>query len=1125
MTPSGTAPLVVAKSGSQKQCQSPSLPDQQDRMHQNVMSLPFSITPTSNMSPAGPSLSTTPAFTSLQSSPEGPRGRNRPLSHPPTPLQLPEPTEPVPIPFSPSAMSEAVALNKGPSLMRILSRGAANKLARRRQSSNHVTNRDRSSGPVVLRRRSDSKTGVELDMGFLGSGSGPEGDDYNVADDLISLHGLGLSGEGISLSSGRATPEILRAQGGIAPAVPQTLQDGTMLWKVTKRKKKKLRFILDAGSAKVFWDASNVSKRFYIDDIQQIRLQSEARNYREEFQASAEEEPRWFTIIYTDQNRVKGRPLKSIHLIAPDQHTFELWTSTLNDLSRYRHELMAGLVGSGQEEKTLRGHWNREMAKIFNGAPHADDEEYLGFSEVERLCRGLHLNCSQNLFRAHFIKADADSTGYLNFYGFKDFVRRLKERMDINEIYQAIKSENPQGLNLGWFLQFLRDTQRIDVESNRAHWVKVFTKFVRKSDSNPLITQDAFDDSLLRMDFAAFSNFLSSTHNNILTLQTPEGKLDRPLNEYFISSSHNTYLLGRQVNGKSSIEAYIRALQQACRCVEIDCWDGPDGRPIVLHGRTMTSSVLFSDCISIIGKYAFTESPYPLIISLEVHCNDEQQQVMVDIMIKTLGERLVRLPYMNNPTALPSPEDLRHRILIKVKAGGDPIVSADLPAGRRDRSFSSPFSRPQILDNSVIPNGPVLSSPPSMSPSEQGSFRIGGRSSTAATSMSSATDESDAAQVSTPSRRQPPKRKSKIIQSLGDLGVYARGLKFNDFSSVESKTYNHIFSFAERRLEGLCRDPETKVELETHNMHHLMRIYPSGFRVKSTNPDPLAFWRRGAQMVALNWQTYDLGMQINGAMFACGSDRLGYALKPQELRPADPLQEPSRESASFGMGKIHRKLVRFSVDMISAQQLPQPRGTRPDETLDPYIEIELFSADDKAKGVASGKGGQDASARNGMSGIGSPHRRRTHVVPSNGYNPVFNENFNLSLETKYPDLVFVRWSVWDSQDGHNYNTNANSEPLATFVAKLSSLEQGYRHLPLHDHNGDQFLFATLFCKVKKKEPIIIEKDDPVAEKIGRFGKIGHFGHSVFKRTLSVEKTPPKNGMKSKRSERKSSREE
>ncbi|MCJ1224542.1 Phospholipase C [Toensbergia leucococca] len=958
-----------------------------------------------------------------------------------------------------------------------------------------------------MRRRSNSKVGAEADVTWIE----PElqGADEEIFEDHLPTYGLGLSTDGIASEQEIDPPKKLRTQGGIAPVVPLILRRGTVLTKVTKRKRKMLTFVLDTDSAKVSWNLQDSSKRFYIDDIQQIRLQSEARNYREEFQVPVESEPRWFTIVYADQDRAKGRPVKTMHLIAPNQHVFELWTSTLDDLSRYRHELMTGLVGSGQDEKTLRGHWKREMAKLHGEASHSEDEESLDLGGVERLCRSLHINCSKTLIRDQFNIADASSSGYLSFNEFKDFVRKLKERQDIGKIYKSITARTPDGLSLNHFLHFLQHTQGIDVESNRAHWLKMFIKFVRKADLKTHITQDATDDPSMHMGSEAFSAFLSSTHNNVQVNKTPVVKLDRPLNEYYISSSHNTYLLGRQVAGSSSTEAYIRALQRACRCVEIDCWDGPDERPIVSHGRTMTTSVLFSDCISVIGKYAFVESPYPLILSLEVHCNSQQQQVMVDIMIKELGDRLVREPYMTNAFSLPSPEDLRNRILVKVKAGEDPhVMSSDLPIGRRQRSFSSPFSRPQVLDNSLIPNGPALSSPPSISPSDHSSSTWGiGRGSMTTTSMSSATDDSDAAQAGAlRPKRTKTKRKSKIIKSLGDLGVYSRGLKFQDFTLAESKTYNHVFSVAERQFEGLCSDQDTKAQLEKHNMRYLMRVYPSAFRMRSTNPDPLVFWRRGTQMVALNWQTYDLGMQMNEAMFASGPDRSGYVLKPQELRQSSSTQELAQDLPTSKIGRIQKKLIRFSVDMISAQQLPLPRGLGLSEALNPYIEIEMFSAEDKAKGVAFGEGGQDASARNGMSGIGSPHRRRTLVVPKNGYNPVFNDQFKLSLETKYPSLVFVRWTVWDSQDGRNYNSNASNDPLATFTAKLSSLEQGYRHLPLYDHNGDQFLFATLFCKIRKEEPVTIEREDPITEKGGR---LRAFSQALFKRTLSVEKRAAK----------------
>ncbi|OXV09508.1 hypothetical protein Egran_02727 [Elaphomyces granulatus] len=1011
-------------------------------------------------------------------------GSNNTLASP-VPLELGESVMAVPCTLTPTDIIGPNSNSKGANLMRRFSRGAANKLTRRRPSASQNDKRDHSSGPVILRRPSDSKVGP------------CSGRDCSIEDEDHENFDLCYGSDATSLNSEHQV-QLTRDVGGIAPKVDSALSRGTVLTKVTKKKTKQVRFFLDLDAAKVFWDLSNPAKRFYIDDIKEVRVGPDACNYREEHQISHETESRWFTIIFADPDRSNRRPAKTMHLISPDEYTLDLWTSTLKHISRYRIGLMTGLAGSGQSESVLKAHWQREMSRLFPQGLRPGETASLDLMAVESVCRSLHINCSKNMLHAQFSRADAAGNGKLDFSEFKDFISRLKDRKDLKAIFRNIANNPREGLTFPEFLEFLRDIQK-EVDLDMHYWRSIFEKSVRRSRSRVQTPLEPVDGQIpQRMNFDAFSSYLRSDSNGIFSSRAPRLRFDRPLNEYFISSSHNTYLLGRQVAGASSTEAYITALQQGCRCVEIDCWDGADGRPIVLHGRTMTSSVLFADCILVINRYAFLSSDFPLILSLEVHCCQDQQYAMVKIMKDVLGDQLVLEPLLANCPILPSPEDLKHRILVKVKTSEEPDEGDNLlfdtppPSGRK-RSSSSPFMRAATLDSLSLQACPPLSSPPTMGPADgAGPFWTPGRRSFTTTSMSSATEDSDGALTSVKVKKK-KRQTSKISKPLSDLGVYTRGYKWHSFMSAESKRFNHVYSFAEGSFDNIYRDADTKTLVENHNKKFLTRVYPSRYRVRSSNFDPNQYWRNGVQMVALNWQTYDIGMQMNLAMFAAGTDRTGYVLKPNNLR---------YPSSSLDSDRRPRMLVHFEIEIISAQQLPRPRSMGPDDNINPYIEMEVLTADDRGQSLVSGEGGTVVSARNGTTGIGQPHRRRTKIEQSNGYSPIFNDRFKLSLETRYPDLIFIRWMVWNSPDGRSAG-GSNSIQLASFTAKLSSLSQGYRYLPLYDGSGDQYLFSTLFCEITKEDPVPTQRldlEELKADRVGIFRQIG-----LFKRGSSIER--------------------
>ncbi|NXR25285.1 PLCZ1 phosphodiesterase, partial [Cinclus mexicanus] len=616
----------------------------------------------------------------------------------------------------------------------------------------------------------------------------------------------------------------------------------------------------------------------------------------------------------------------------------------------------------------------------------------IDFEGCMRLLEKMQITFDEDHFKHIFKKTIDKHTGdAISVDDFRAIYRALVHRPEFEELFKAYSTDG-KILPDGQLLKFLVKEQ-FQTEANETTALEIIMKYepideVRKK---------------RQMSFEGFIRYMNSEECSIFKSQhrTIYQDMNQPLCDYFISSSHNTYLISDQLMGPSHLWGYTSALLKGCRCLEIDCWDGHNNEPIVYHGHTLTSKIPFRSVIHVIDKYAFMSSAYPLVLSLENHCSPKQQEVMADCLKTILGDKLLSSPIGGEVdiARLPSPEALKFKVLIKNKKVGTLEASLlrmeDDCHGQMEELSDSDFQSDDEDSDDMLP----------LQRSRSPTKRKGDPRS------------------SIPPQKKTRVKKVKIALALSDLVVYTKSRKFVSFdhSLQHQKCYENN-SIGESVARKLVRT--SAKEFISHTTRFITRIYPKGTRMNSSNYNPQEFWNVGCQMVALNFQTLGPQMELQDGKFL-DNGGCGYVLKPEFLRDRNTTFTPRNVGA-------HSKPMSLSIRLISGHQLP-PSSMSKTNKADPMVQIEIYGVpEDQA-------------------------RKKSSVIKSNALCPKWNETFSFNIQV--PELAMIRFCVEDEV------SLVNNEFLGQYTLPVMSLNTGYRNIPLISKEGIRLESASLFAHI------------------------------------------------------------
>ncbi|CAM6027244.1 unnamed protein product [Sphagnum balticum] len=505
-----------------------------------------------------------------------------------------------------------------------------------------------------------------------------------------------------------------------------------------------------------------------------------------------------------------------------------------------------------------------------------------------------------------------------------------------------------------------------------------------------------------------FDLLINASLNAAYSSGTVHQDMTEPLAHYFIYTGHNSYLTGNQINSKCSVEPIKAALKQGVRAIELDLWpnSAKDGIQ-VLHGNTLTAPVEFDKCISAIKENAFVASQYPVIITLEDHLTSNLQKKAAEILMDILGSILYQPDTEEAMTEFPDPESLKGRIIVSTKPPKEYLEAV--------MTTSAIPPTKELEKKDALEEREVSSCIPNITASNSGLLEQ-------AMAVTAVDDEDEMIEENIPN--------GKINLSYTRL-ITIRSGKPSGYSVHEVLTLQEAavrrISLSEQALEKVAKSYPNDLVLFTQR--NIVRVYPKGLRVDSSNYSPLVAWTHGAQMVAFNMQGYGRPLWLFQGLFRANGG-CGYVKKPKFLL------ESGDGVRVFNPHETHPLKTTLKVKVISGVGWLERFGK---------THFDRFSP-------------PDFYTRVGIAGVPADSGMKKTRTIQDEWMPRWDEQFEFELTV--PELALLRIEV------HEYDATAKDDFAGQTCIPVSELKTGYRCIQLLDKKGNEYEGVKLLFHIE-----------------------------------------------------------